>query len=112
MLNCEDLSEIVEHATSRSWGPDHTPTNYANPYTVISYCSERLGQIPFQLDIPNQSDKVKERIMGKLLFFNCVTGRVAFLKGETIEPSSYAGFTKSSGENQIDEFLNRIGYNK
>ncbi len=112
MLKDIELLEIVEHATTRNWGPDQTRTDYSNPYNVIAYCSERMSQIPFQLSVPNQPDEEKARILTRLYFFNGVNGRVAFLEGKTLESSSYSSFRTESGENQIDIFLNRIGYKR
>lgn len=111
LLDAVALSEIVEHATTRNWGPNQTPTDYSNPYNVVAYCSERLSQIPFQLSISDQSEDW-ERILTKLSFFNGVNGRVAFLEGNTLESSSYSGFETDSGVNQVDIFLNKIGYRK
>lgn len=52
-----------------------------------------------------------ETMFRKLNFFNGAIGRTAYLEGKTIESSSYSSF-EADGTNQIDIFLEKIGYKK
>jgi hypothetical protein len=106
----KELLEIVEHAASRKWGANGHPTDYTKPYNVIAYCSERIAQIPFQLNMPQMDTESKEKILRKLAFLNGVVGRIATLEDHAMESSSYTSFEMDSGKNQIDIFLSGIGY--
>ena len=105
-----ELTEIVEHALSRRWGPNQSAMDYSQPYNLIAYCSERVSQIPFQLNMPGLPAANKERILTNLSFFNGVMGRVAQLEGRTMESSSYSSFQIEAEQNQVDVFLERLGY--
>lgn len=106
-LNNEEFEETLSHALSREWGPNKTSFDYSKPYNVIAYCSERISQIPFQISF-KLTDEDKQRIGEKLAFFNGVIGRVSSLEGKTRESSSHSEFGEEN--NQVDEFLVKIGY--
>jgi|APSaa5957512622_1039677.scaffolds.fasta_scaffold04119_4 hypothetical protein len=103
VLPKDEYSKIIEH-TKRCL--KESP----NPYDVIAYCSERISQIPFQLGFPNDSYGKREQIISNLLFFNRIIQRVAFLNKKTLESSVKSPLEKDPKIEQVDLFLNEVGY--
>jgi hypothetical protein len=112
ILSEKRLERIIEHA--RGCGNE---SDFSNPFNVIGYCCEAGGLKSFCV-LKDKStlitDEVREGEERYLLFLNAVVGRVAELEGETLGLSSvyHPYFNTPDGRNQVDIFLEAIGYKK
>lgn len=106
----EHLEEHVVHATTRRFNPDDDePTDYSHEERVFAYLAEQLAQCHATL-LWDIRDEIRKRIMQDLSFYATAVGRVAELEGAT-SASAYHGYNTDNG-NQVDIFLERIGYRK
>jgi hypothetical protein len=112
VLSEERLEGIIKHA--KGYGSE---SDFSNPFNVIGYCCEAGGLKSFCVLRDKStlvSDEVREEEERYLLFLNAVVGRVAELEGETLGLSSvyHSYFNTQDGRNQVDIFLEAIGYRR
>lgn len=109
-ISPEHLEEHIEHATTRRFNPDNDkPTDYSHPERIFAYIAEQLAQCHATL-LWDTSDEIRTKVLQNLGFYSAVIGRVAELEGAN-SPSVYDGYNTDQG-NQIDIFLEKIGYRK
>jgi hypothetical protein len=106
----EHLEEHIQHATTRKFNPDNDgPTDYSHAERVFAYLAEQLAQC-HALMLWEISTEIRKKVMQNLGFYSTAVGRVAELEGAT-RPSAYNGYNTDKG-NQVDIFLEKIGYKK
>ncbi|GEM_PF-6560478 len=117
ILDQADLEELVSMA-KRGLNPDLTPKDYSHRNPVLDFCAEHLAQLYFPtvtnvhlaLEGNQEARKRLPKILNQIGFISGVIGRISQLEGGN-EPSVYSGFNTDEG-NQIDIFLEKIGYIK
>ncbi|MFC1723736.1 hypothetical protein ACFL0V_06355 [Nanoarchaeota archaeon] len=109
-LTDNDLTELIEEAFFLKWGPDKTTPDYSQAHNVLMYIIERMSQHQAVLTSFRQTDEAQRLIREKLYFFTIAVGRIAELEGAPVRASGYGRYDLLEGGNQVDQFLERIGY--
>ena len=110
LTSSELLEKRIHHALTRRWNKKgHEITDYSKGYNVQAYCVESITQLGILLKHGEQPEDRRVATAHELLFLTAVVGRVAELEG-AIGASWYGHYKKHDGSNQIDEFLQSIGY--
>jgi hypothetical protein len=92
----EELEKVIEHATAPSWNKgDMTQRN-----NILNYAAERLAGL-----ITSPHTEVVIRWTG---FYAGIIAKLSNVEGERMA-SAYSWFNVEN-RNQVDEFLERIGY--
>lgn len=107
-ISPEQLEKHVAHALSARLNPEYKkPADYSDPKTVFAYLREQLMQCNV-VSSWDPKDELRNKINQSIEFYSAVAFRIAGLEGASA-PSVHKSYDTDTG-NQIDMFLERIGY--